>query len=99
LIGPSQLTFLKGRCIFNAVITAHEVLHHVHSSKESGLLFKLDFEKAFDNVGWSYISSMFRQRGFNSLWISWMEKNCGGGHSAVILNGTSGAYFECRKSV
>jgi hypothetical protein len=26
-------------------------------------------------------------------------KNLWGGHSVVILNGTSGAYFECRKSV
>jgi Reverse transcriptase (RNA-dependent DNA polymerase) len=55
LIGPNQLAFLKGHYILDAVVTAHEVLHHVKLHKEQGILLKLDFEKAFDNVNWSYI--------------------------------------------
>jgi Reverse transcriptase (RNA-dependent DNA polymerase) len=93
LIGPSQLAFLKGHCIFYATIAAHEVLHHVHSSKESNFILKLDFEKVFDNVDWSYLLTMFKQWGFNATWISWMEHILWGGHSSVILNDTPGAYF------
>jgi hypothetical protein len=48
------------------VIAAHEILHSVKTSKESGLLLKLDFEKVFDNVNWKYILNTFTQRGFDS---------------------------------
>jgi hypothetical protein len=42
----------------NNVITVHEILHYVKTTKEHGLLLKLDFEKAFDNVEtivWFYL--------------------------------------------
>jgi hypothetical protein len=41
------------------VISAHEILHYVHRSKEPGLLLKLDFEKSFDNVDWNCIMHIF----------------------------------------
>jgi Reverse transcriptase (RNA-dependent DNA polymerase) len=66
LIGLNQHAFLKGRNIMDNVIAAHEILHSVKTSKESGLLLKLDFEKVFDNVNWKYILNTFTQRGFDS---------------------------------
>jgi Reverse transcriptase (RNA-dependent DNA polymerase) len=70
LIRPNQLAFLKGRNILDAVVTAHEIHHHVKLTKEQGLLLKLDFEKDFDNVDWSYLLSIFQQRGFSPVWVS-----------------------------
>jgi hypothetical protein len=49
------------------VVTAHEVLHQVHKDKEQGLLFKVDFQKAFDYVSWAYLLDLFIQRGFDPL--------------------------------
>jgi Reverse transcriptase (RNA-dependent DNA polymerase) len=99
LIGFNQHAFLKGRNIMDNVIVAHEILHSVKSSKEPSLLLKLDFEKAFDNVDWNYILNSFKQRGFDPKWVRWMESILWGGHSAVLLNGVPGTYFECRKGV
>jgi hypothetical protein len=48
IIGEAQCAFLKNRYIFYSVITVHEVLHHVHISKEPDILFKVDFQKTFD---------------------------------------------------
>jgi hypothetical protein len=37
-------------------VSAHEVIHVVHASGDSGLILKLDYEKAYDRVnisGWN----------------------------------------------
>jgi Reverse transcriptase (RNA-dependent DNA polymerase) len=81
------------------VIAAHEILHYVKTTKESGLLLKLDFEKVFDNVDWKYILNTFTQRGFDSKWVKWMESILWEGHSAMLFNGSPDTYFECRKGV
>jgi Reverse transcriptase (RNA-dependent DNA polymerase) len=74
IIRESQSVFLKGRYILDCVVTAHEVLHQVHLDKEEGLLFKMDFQKAFDYISWTYLQDLFVQRGFSPLWVSWMKK-------------------------
>jgi Reverse transcriptase (RNA-dependent DNA polymerase) len=65
IIGEAQCAFLNNRYILDSVITAHEILHHVHTSKESCLLFKVDFQKAFDFINWGYLFDTFTQRGFS----------------------------------
>jgi Reverse transcriptase (RNA-dependent DNA polymerase) len=70
IIRDSQSTFLKGRYILDCVVTAHELLHQVHKDKEEGLLFKVDFQKIFYYVSWTYPLDLFVQRGFDPLWVS-----------------------------
>ena len=50
LVASNQSAFLKGGYILESVVTAHEVLHSIDSSKRQGLVLKLDYEKAFDKV-------------------------------------------------
>jgi Reverse transcriptase (RNA-dependent DNA polymerase) len=61
LIGFNQYAFLKDQNIMDNIIYAHEILHFMHHSKEPGLLLKLDFKKAFDNIDWNYILNTFRK--------------------------------------
>jgi Reverse transcriptase (RNA-dependent DNA polymerase) len=98
LIGLNQHAFLKGKNIMDNVIAVHEILHSIKSTKEPGLLLKLDFGKTFDNDDWNYILNTFKQRGFDPIWVRWMEF-LWSGHSAILLNGTSSTYFECWKGV
>jgi Reverse transcriptase (RNA-dependent DNA polymerase) len=81
------------------MVSAHEILHHVKLTKEQGLLLKFEFEKAFDNVDWSYLLTNFQHMGFSPIRVSWMHRLLWEGHSAVILNGSAGPYFECQKRV
>jgi hypothetical protein len=60
IIGPTQNALLKGRFILEGVVTAHEILHVIHLSKEQGVLLKINFQKEFDFVNWSNLLSCFR---------------------------------------
>jgi hypothetical protein len=55
VVRPSQTTFMQGRNILDGVVTLHETVHELHSKKLNGVILKLDFEKAYDNVKWSFL--------------------------------------------
>jgi hypothetical protein len=68
LICANQTVFIKGRFILESVVTAHEIIHEVHSNKESGIILKLDYEKAYDSISWTFIDDMLSSRGFGAKW-------------------------------
>ena len=36
-------------------VILHETIHELHRKKQSGVIFKIDFEKAYDKVKWSFV--------------------------------------------
>jgi hypothetical protein len=50
LINPSQTVFIPGRNIMEGVVMLHKIIHEIPRKKMSGVILKLNFEKAYDNV-------------------------------------------------
>jgi len=50
LIHITQTSFMKGRNITSGIKCLHEIMHETKRRKEVGILFKIDFEKAYDKV-------------------------------------------------
>jgi len=59
IIGPYQSCFLSGRGISDNVVFLQEIIHYIRRSKKKKgyVTFKLDLEKAFDNVNWDFLLS------------------------------------------
>jgi hypothetical protein len=55
IISPSQTTFLPGQNIMEGVIVLHETIQEMHRKKQDGLILKIDFEKAYDKINWSFV--------------------------------------------
>jgi hypothetical protein len=53
IIDKTQTAFMKVGILWRGVCVLHEVLHEFKKKKMSGVLFKVDFEKAYDNVNWA----------------------------------------------
>lgn len=70
LISVTQTTFIEGRFILETVVAAHEIVHDIHRNKESGIILKLDYEKAYDRVSWAFVEDMLKSRGFGSKWLN-----------------------------
>lgn len=51
-----------GRYIMVGVLILHEILHDSH--KKNGALFKVEFEKAYDNVNWSFLCKIMKAKDF-----------------------------------
>jgi hypothetical protein len=50
LISTNQTIFIKGRNIQEGVLILHEILHEFRKTGRKGVLFKIDFEKAYNKV-------------------------------------------------
>lgn len=62
LISSNRTAFIKGRYILESVVTAHEVIHSVHEKKCSGIVLKLDYEKAYDKVNWDFLLQILEKK-------------------------------------
>jgi hypothetical protein len=54
MVATTQSAFIKGRYILESVVVAHEIVHSVNKSREKGVVLKLDYEKAYDRVSWTF---------------------------------------------
>jgi hypothetical protein len=55
------------------VVVLHETIHELHRKKHSGVTLKIDFEKAYDKVKWSFIQQTLRMKGFSNTWCEWID--------------------------
>jgi hypothetical protein len=86
VISPTHTTFLPGRNIIEGVIILHEIIHEMHRKKKDGLIFKIDFEKAYVKINWSFVQQTLRMNGFSSTWCRWIASLMEGGHVGVKIN-------------
>ena len=96
LIDCTQNAFIKGRLIMDNILVANEVLHSVRIAKVQGVLFKLDFEKAYDMVNWDFLLEVLELRGFGERFISWIKALLVSSKTCININGDLGAYFHCK---
>lgn len=66
LVGPLQSSFIPNRGTSDNALIAQELVHHMHKKKgKSGfLMFKIDFEKAYDRVDWNFLRLTLMEFGF-----------------------------------
>ncbi|GKE13892.1 putative RNA-directed DNA polymerase, eukaryota [Tanacetum coccineum] len=50
VVGDEQNAFIKGRFILDGVLIANETMEYLKKKKEKSLIFKVDFEKAYDKI-------------------------------------------------
>jgi hypothetical protein len=58
LFSIHQNAFIKGKNIMDGVLSLHELMHHAHSKKQVGVIFKIDCEKTYDKVNWDFFNSL-----------------------------------------
>ena len=67
LVDLAQVTFVPNRWITENMVLAHEIVHSFKQmKKKKGFLgIKLDFQKAYDRMEWSFLIRVIKAFGFS----------------------------------
>ncbi|RVW76917.1 hypothetical protein CK203_051555 [Vitis vinifera] len=95
----SQGAFVEGRQILDAVLIANEVVDEKRRSGEEGVVFKIDFEKAYDHVEWGFLDHVLQRKGFSQKWRSWMRGCLSSSSFAILVNGNAKGWVKPLESV
>ena len=99
VVSPMQTVFLPGRNIMEGVVILHETIHELHTKKRNGIIFKIDFEKAYDKVKWSFLQQTLRMKGFSPKWCRWVEGMISCGSVGIKVNDEIGPYFQTKRGL
>ncbi|KAE8671992.1 hypothetical protein F3Y22_tig00111877pilonHSYRG00313 [Hibiscus syriacus] len=90
-IHETQAVFLPGRQISDNILVAHELIHYMNSSKNGpnkGAAIKLDMEKAYDRVEWSFLRKVMLKLGFCADWVNLIMRCVETVSFSVRINGS-----------
>ena len=93
LIDERQIAFLKGRHILHGVMIANEVLAEAKFKNNPCMVFKLDFEKAYDSVSWGFLNYMMMRMGFCERWRKWIHGCLSSATISILINGSTTREF------
>lgn len=88
IIDERQSAFIKGRHILHGILILNEVVEEARRSKKPVMIFKVDFEKAYDSVSWSFLDYMLFRLGFCTKWRSWISACLQSATISVLINGS-----------
>lgn len=94
----TQGAFVRNRQIRDAVLVANEVVDETRM-KKNGLVFKIDFEKAYDHVEWSFLDFVLEKKGFGLRWRNWIKGCLSFANFSVIINGRPRGKFGASRGL
>jgi hypothetical protein len=65
----------------------------------NGILFKIDFEKAYDKVDWSFLQQALRMKGLDPKWCEWIQNYIAKESVGIRVNNDIGHYFQTKKGI
>ncbi|MFS7997684.1 putative RNA-directed DNA polymerase [Helianthus anomalus] len=99
LISMEQSAFLAGRNIVDGPLMLNEVLAWMKQAKRVGGMFKVDIQKAYDSLSWSFLVSILEQMGFPTRWCEWIMALLKSARASVLVNGSPTMEFVCSRGL
>ncbi|GJS23993.1 cysteine-rich receptor-like protein kinase [Tanacetum coccineum] len=99
IIGEVQNAFIEGRYILDGVLIANETMEFLKQKKMKGIIFKVDFEKAYDSINWSYLMEIIEWMRFGSRWHKWVMACLRSASISILVSGSPTNKFYIGRGV
>ncbi|GKB80383.1 putative RNA-directed DNA polymerase, eukaryota, reverse transcriptase zinc-binding domain protein [Tanacetum coccineum] len=99
LVSPTQSAFISGRQILDGPLMVSEIIEWYRKRNKRLMIFKVDFEKAFDSVSWTYLDFILSQMGFGVLWSSWIQACLTSSRTSILVNGSPTPEFSLERGL
>ena len=99
VVSTTQNAFVEGRQILDAALIANEVIDSLLKRKESGVLCKLDLEKAYDRINWDFLLSVMQKMGFGEKWAGWIKWCISTASFSILINGSPTGFFQSTRGL
>nr|GEU80731.1 hypothetical protein [Tanacetum cinerariifolium] len=93
------MAYIKGRQIIDGPLIVDEIISWAKKYKKRHMFLKVDFEKAFDSLNWSFLFSIMEQMGFSRKWRTWISSCLKSAFASVLINGPLTKEFKVEKGL
>ena len=99
VVSPTQNAFVEGRQILDAALIANKAIDSMIKRNKSGVLCKLDIEKAYDHLNWNFLLTVIQKMGFGEKRVGWMRWWISFVLFLVLVNGIPLGFFHNTKGL
>lgn len=99
IVRVEQTGFLKGRYILDNLMLAWETMEWAQQSGQNDLIIKLDFDKAYDRICWSFILKMLQWLGFGPKIQKHVQMLFQDANAHLIVNKNMSDSFDFLRSI
>ncbi|GJW70476.1 putative RNA-directed DNA polymerase, eukaryota, reverse transcriptase zinc-binding domain protein [Tanacetum coccineum] len=99
LVSPTQSAFISGCQILDGPLMVSEIIEWYRKRNKRLMIFKVDFEKAFDTVSWNYLDFVLSYMGFGDMWRSWIPACLQSSLTSILVNGSPTPEFSLERGL
>ncbi|GJX43346.1 hypothetical protein Tco_0260022 [Tanacetum coccineum] len=95
VVGENQSAFLSGRRISDNILITQELMHNCHHNRgPPRYAFKVDIQKAYDTVDWSFLGNILNRFEFHPPMVKWIMDCVTLASFSLSINGNIHGYFK-----
>ncbi|GKB29034.1 RNA-directed DNA polymerase, eukaryota, reverse transcriptase zinc-binding domain protein [Tanacetum coccineum] len=88
IVNEVQSAFISERQILDGPFILNEIMQWCRRRKKQSLIFKVDFEKAYDSVRWDFLDDILVKFGFGIKWRGWIQNCLNSSKGSILVIGS-----------
>ncbi|GJT47648.1 RNA-directed DNA polymerase, eukaryota, reverse transcriptase zinc-binding domain protein [Tanacetum coccineum] len=99
IVSDVQSAFVANRQILDGPFILNEIVQWCKRKNKQSMIFKVDFEKAYDSVRWDFLMEVLKKFGFGNRWCRWIQGCLVSSRGSVLVNGSPTPEFQFYKGL